>query len=53
MYREWNVAGSSGRVPARFLTSLKDREVIRGQGREEKKGECNAEGSRAAHLIIS
>ena len=38
------MAGSAGRVPARFLTSLKDCEVIGGEGRVEKKGECNAKG---------
>lgn len=50
MYREWNMSGSAGRVPARFLTSLKDCEVIGGgrwgeqEGRVEKKGECNTKG---------
>lgn len=42
MCREWNIPASVGRVPARFLTSLKDCEVIRKEGREEKQGECIA-----------
>ena len=42
MCREWNIPASVGRVPARFLTSLKDCEVIRKEGRGEKERECIA-----------
>lgn len=42
MCREWNIPASVGRVPARFLTSLKNCEVIRKEGRGEKQGECIA-----------
>lgn len=44
MCREWNTPGSAGRVPASFLVSLKDYEVIEWEGREEKKGKCNVKG---------
>lgn len=42
MCREWNTPASVVRVPARFLTSLKDCEVIRKEGRGEIQGECIA-----------
>lgn len=42
MCRVWNTPASVGRVPARLLTSLKDCEVIRKEGRGEKQGECIA-----------
>lgn len=45
---EWKGPGLAGRALARFLTSLKDCE---GNGGGRKRGECDAEGSQAAHLM--